>query len=218
MHEILPTEIMAKTLAVYAVAIASLPAIALAQSAPRNAHAQDKLPLRRVQSIPMPNVSGRMDHLGVDVEGGRLFAAALGDNQNTVEVIDLKAGKRIQSIRGQSMPQGVFYSADFKRLFVANGKDGTVKIFRGDNLELLDSLSIGVNADHVGYDQMTKYLYVGAGIPNSRVGALTIIDTQTNKQIASIQTESRPGGIKIERSGPRIFVTLGGLPKVGVVD
>src|SRR5215831_990759 len=49
MHEILPTEIITKTLAVLAVAIASLPAIALAQSAPRNAHAQDKLPLERVQ-------------------------------------------------------------------------------------------------------------------------------------------------------------------------
>jgi YVTN family beta-propeller protein len=167
----------------------------------------------------MPGVSGRMDHLGVDVEGGRLFAAALGNSQNTVEVIDLKAGKRIFSIRGQSMPQGVFYSADFKKLFVANGKDGTVKSFRGDNFERLDSLSIGVNPDHVGYDQATKHLlYVGVGIPNSRAGALSVIDTRTNKQIAVIHTDARPGGIKIETSGPRIFVTLAGMPKVGVVD
>jgi hypothetical protein len=35
-------------------------------------------PLRLVQTIPMPGVHGRMDHLGVDVEGMRLFAAALG--------------------------------------------------------------------------------------------------------------------------------------------
>src|SRR5215831_79090 len=103
----------------------------LAPMGARDAHAQDKLPLQRIQTIPMPNVSGRMDHLGVDVEGGRLFAAALGDNQNTVEVIDLKAGNRIRSIRGQSMPQGVFYSAEFKRLFVANGGDGTVKVSVG---------------------------------------------------------------------------------------
>src|SRR5215831_15356858 len=183
-----------------------------------NAHAQDKLPLQRVQTIPMPCVTGRMDHLGVDVEGGRLFAAARGDNQNTLEVIDLKAGKRLFSIRGQSMPQGVFYSADFKKLFVANGKDGTVKSFREDSFELLDSLSIGTNADHVGYDQATKYLYVGIGIPNSRAGALSVIETRTNKQIGVIRTDSRPGGIKIETSGPRIFVTLAGLPKIGVVD
>jgi DNA-binding beta-propeller fold protein YncE len=184
----------------------------------RNAHVQDKLPLRLVQTIPMPNVSGRMDHLGVDVEGGRLFAAALGDNQNTVEAIDLKAGKRIFSIRGQSMPQGVFYSADFKRVFVANGKDGTVKIFRGDSFELLDSLSSGTNPNHVGYDPAAKYLYVGIGIPNSSAGGLAIIDTRTNKQIGVIQTDTHPGGIKIEASGPRIFVTLAGIPKVGVVD
>src|SRR6516162_5095501 len=192
--------------------------IILALMGTRNAQAQDRLPLQRVQTIPMAGVSGRMDHLGVDVEGGRLFAAALGNNQNTVEVIDLKAGKRIFSIRGQSMPQGVFYSADFKKLFVANGKDGTVKSFRGDSFELLDSLSIGTNADHVGYDQATKYLYVGIGIPNSRAGALSVIETRTNKQIGVIRTDSRPGGIKIETSGPRIFVTLAGLPKVGVVD
>ena len=94
----------------------------LALTTAPNVHAQEKLPLRRVQTIAMPNVKGRMDHLGVDVEGKRLFAAALGDNQNTVEVLDLIAGKRIFSIRGQSMPQGVFYSSDFKRLFVANGQ------------------------------------------------------------------------------------------------
>jgi hypothetical protein len=82
----------------------------------QTAHAQDKLPLQRVQTIPMPGVLGRLDHLGVDIEGGRLFAAALGDRQNTVEVIDLKLGRRISSIRGQSMPQGVFYSTDLKKI------------------------------------------------------------------------------------------------------
>ena len=190
----------------------------LASTGTRNAHAQGKLPLQLIQTIPMPGVSGRMDHLGVDVEGERLFAAALGNSQNTVEVIDLKAGKRIFSVGGQNMPQGVFYSADFKRLFVANGRDGTVKSFRGDSFELLDSLSIGTNADHVGYDQATKYLYVGVSSPNSRAGKLVIVDTRTNKQIGVIQTDSRPGGIKIETASPRIFVTLGGLPRVGVVD
>src|SRR5262245_51016672 len=87
-------------------------------------HGQDKSPLKLVQRIPMPNVKGRLDHFGVDLEGKRLFIAALGDDQNTVEVIDLKAGKRVFSIPGQSKPQGLFYSPDFKKLFVANGTDG----------------------------------------------------------------------------------------------
>src|ERR1700674_1352471 len=86
--------------------------VLLTPTGARNAYAQDKVPLRLVQTIPLPNVKGRMDHLGVDIKGKRLFAAAL-DN-NTLEVIDLNADKRVISIPGQSMPQGVFYSPHFK--------------------------------------------------------------------------------------------------------
>jgi DNA-binding beta-propeller fold protein YncE len=134
---------------------------------------------------------------------------------NTVEVIVLNSGKRVFSVRGQSMPQGVFYSTDFKRLFVANGKDGSAKISRGDNFELIDSLSLGTNPNHVGYDPGGKYLYVGIGIPISKAGALAIIDTPPTSTFGEIKTETHPGGIKIETSGPRIFVTLGGVSKVG---
>src|SRR5579863_1930477 len=34
-------------------------------------------PLRLVQTITMPNVRGRLDHMDVDVKGGRLFVAGL---------------------------------------------------------------------------------------------------------------------------------------------
>lgn len=39
--------------------------------------AQDKAPLRLIQTITMPNVKGRLDHMDVDVEGKRLFVAGL---------------------------------------------------------------------------------------------------------------------------------------------
>src|ERR1051326_3065120 len=107
---------------------------------------EDKSVLKLIQKIPMPNVKGRLDHFGVDIDGRRLFLAALGDDQNTVEVIDLKVGKRVVSIPGQSKPQGVFYSPDFKKLFVANGGDGTCKLFPGDGLKLIHNLLIGTAA------------------------------------------------------------------------
>ncbi|MGA7796370.1 MAG: YncE family protein [Candidatus Acidiferrales bacterium] len=179
-------------------------------------HGQEKLPLKLVQKIPMPNVKGRLDHFGVDLKGQRLFVAALGDDQNTVEVIDLKSGKWISSIPGQSKPQGIFYSSNFKKLFVANGTDGTCKIFAGDTFKLIESLPIGPDADHVGYDPATKYLYVGFG--DAKSGGLAIIDTRTNKHLADIKTDARSGGIKIEKSEPRTFVTLTGATNLGVVD
>ena len=174
-------------------------------------------PLKLVQTIPMPNVQGRLDHFGVDVKSKRVFVAALGDNQNTVEVLDLTSVKRVATIPGQSKPQGIFYSTEFNKLFVANGTDGTCKIFRADDFKLIDELPAGTDADHVGYDPATKYLYVGVG--DAKSGALWVLDTRTNKHVGDIKTDARPGGIKIEQSGgPRIFVTLAGSTKLGVVD
>jgi YVTN family beta-propeller protein len=173
-------------------------------------------PLRLVQTIPMLGVQGRLDHFGLDVKGKRIFVAALGDNQNTVEVLNVGSGKLVASIPGQSKPQGIFYSAEFSKVFVANGDDGSCKIFRSNDFKLISSLSVGTDADHVGYDPATKYLYVGIG--DAKSGALSVIDTSTNKHVRDIKTDARPGGIKIEQSGSRIFVTLAGSTKLGVVD
>ena len=180
------------------------------------AKAQSYAPLKLVQKIPMPGVQGRTDHITVDVNGKRLFVPANSDNQNTVEVIDLKAGKWIASIPGQSKPQGTFYSTDFNTLFVTNGTDGTCKIFRGDTFKLIASLPLGAGANQVGYDPDTKYLYAGLGDRNS--GALAIIDTSSNKQVGEIKTDARPGGITFQKPGPRIFVNLNGATKLGVLD
>ncbi len=177
---------------------------------------QDAAPLKLVQKIPMPNVQDRLDHLGVDVPGKRLFIAALGDKQNTVEVVDLKSNQRISSIPGQSKPQGIFYSSDFNKLFVANGGDGTCKIFVGDTFKLINSFPVGDDADHVGYDPATHYLYIGTG--DAKSGALAVIDTRTGTHVGDIKTDARPGGIKFDKSNSQIYVTLAGSSKLGVVD
>ena len=193
-----------------------LPLVSLMCLGLPSARCQNAPPLKLIQKVPLPKVQDRLDHLGVDVSGKRLFIAALGDKQNTVEVVDLKSNQRAFGIPGQSKPQGVFYSPDFNKLFVANGTDGTCKIFDGQTFRLIESLSIGDDADHVGYDPETKYLYVGFG--DAKSGGLAVIDTRTNKHMRDIKTDARPGGIKFDRSSPRIFVTFTGTDKLGVVD
>src|SRR5436190_23391545 len=64
-------------------------------------------PLRLVDSIPLPGVEGRIDHLAADLDGQRLFVAALGNN--TLEVLDLAARKVVHRIGGLYEPQGVAF-------------------------------------------------------------------------------------------------------------
>src|SRR5712691_10390327 len=105
-------------------------------------------PLRLVQTIPL-TVEGRLDHLYADVKGMRLFVAALGNN--SVEVIDLRAGKRVMSLTGIQKPQGVWYVPALKKLFIASGIDGMCRVYYGKTLELIDSIKLDLGPDLVGY-------------------------------------------------------------------
>src|SRR5258708_25594744 len=98
------------------------------------AAAQGNAPLKLEQTIPLPDVQGRIDHLSLDVAGQRLFVSALGNG--TLEVVDLKAGKRAHTILGLKEPQGALYVADKNRLFLASGKDGTGRRFDGTSFHL----------------------------------------------------------------------------------
>src|SRR5467141_5029093 len=122
-------------------------------------YAQDHAPLRLVQTIPMPNVKGRIDHMDVDVKGKRLFVAGL--ENGSVEVVDLQAGKWLKSIPGFKKTQGIAYVPSLNKLFVASGDDGMLRVFRGDTLELLDSIKLDLGPNRVVYDPHTELLYFG---------------------------------------------------------
>src|SRR3979490_1942958 len=96
-----------------------------------------KQPLRLVQTISIPNVKGRLDHMDVDVKGKRLFVAGL--ENGTFEVGDLEAAKWVRSIPGFKKPQGALVVSELNKLFVTSGDDGMLRVFRGDTLELVDS-------------------------------------------------------------------------------
>ena len=84
-------------------------------------------PLRLVETIPLPGVEGRIDHMAIDEDGGRLFIAALANN--SLEVVDLVAGKVERSIGGLHGPQGVAFLKDRGLIAVASGDDGECRLF-----------------------------------------------------------------------------------------
>src|SRR5215472_15884140 len=122
---------------------------------------QDKEPLRLVQTIPLPNVKGRIDHMDVDVKGKRLIVAGL--ENGTLEVVDLKAGKWMRSVPGFKAPQGIAYLPSLNKIFVASNDDGVVRVFKGDTFELLDTIQLDLGPNRVAYDPHTYLLYVGYG-------------------------------------------------------
>src|ERR1700730_7327688 len=83
-----------------------------------------KVALKLVQTIPLPEVDGRIDHFAIDQKGRRAFLAALA--KNTIEVVDLKVGRATHTLPGFAKPQGVLFVPRFNKLVIASGADGLV--------------------------------------------------------------------------------------------
>ena len=174
--------------------------------------------------IKLTKVEGRMDHLGVDVKGQRLFATAF-DNR-TLEVIDLKTGRQIRSITGLNEPQGAYYDPATNRLFVACGGDGTVKMFDGTTYQLLQTVTLDLDADNVRYDARSNHIVVGYGGQRFLAGkvtrpggggALAILDTN-GKQVGNIDMDAHPESFQLEKMGTRVFVNVPDRQEVEVAD
>ncbi len=171
----------------------------------------ENAPLRLVQTIPLPDVQGRIDHFGIDLKGKRLFMAALGNN--TVEVFDLDANTWLRSIPGLHHPQGVLYVPETERLFVANAEGGDVAIFDGKTLTRVGSVDGLDDADNIRYDETLGRVYVGYGD-----GALVIVDAKEGKRQGEIKLEGHPESFQIEKSAPRMFVNVPDAGHVAVID
>src|SRR5437667_6386041 len=165
-----------------------------------------KQPLRLVQTISLPNVKGRIDHMDVDVKGKRLFVAGL--ENGSLEVVDLQAGKWVRSIPGFEKPQGIAYVESLNKVFAASGDDGMLRVFRGDTLELLDSIKLDLGPNRVAYDPNAKLLYVGYGGKDAGkdYGEVGIIDAETDKHVGDVRAEAHPAELLLDQSGKTLFV------------
>jgi hypothetical protein len=161
--------------------------------------------------IPLLGVKGRFDHFAVDVERQRLFVAALGNN--TLEVIDIREGKHLQSISGMSKPTGVCFLPKKNWIGVANGEKGTFELVDGSNYRVLQTIRGLDDADNVRFDAKRNLVYVGFGD-----GSLAIVDPEKAVKDGEIKLKGHPESFQLETNGPRIFVNVPDKKEVAVID
>lgn len=163
--------------------------------------------LHLINSIPLPQVRGRIDHMALDLQGQRLFVAALGNS--TLEVIDLKKNERMTSIPGFDEPQGVVYIPEAGRVVVASGGDGDVTFLDGQSLKPLKTVRVGGDADNVRYDPARGRVYVGYG-----GGALAVLSA-AGERLGDVPLGGHPESFQLD--GDRIYVNVPSRHEVAVV-
>jgi DNA-binding beta-propeller fold protein YncE len=182
---------------------------AVTQDNPSN---DESAPLVLVRIIPMPDVQGRFDHMGMDVKTGRIFAAVYGDD--SVEVLDVQRSKRVHRIRAAfSKPQMVVYIPDTNRIVVSNEGDGSCEILDADSYKVLDTVKFSEDADQLRFEPAKKRVYVAYG------DALGMFDATTDKRIeGDYELGAHPESFQLEEKGPRIFVNLASVNQIAVIN
>jgi DNA-binding beta-propeller fold protein YncE len=168
-------------------------------------------PLILERTIPLENVSGRIDHLAIDVSGKRLFIAELGNG--SVDIVDLPTGKAAHRISGLKEPQGVAYIPDQDLLVVASAGDGSVRFFRAADLSPLGTIDLGDDADNIRIDPTTRHVLVGYGD-----GGLAVVDAASRSRIGDIKLAGHPEGFQIDPKTNRAYVNIPDAHQIAVVD
>jgi DNA-binding beta-propeller fold protein YncE len=178
-------------------------------------------PLALVQTIAMPEVPAGpyTDHMALDVRGQRLFATPQANK--AVDVLDLKTGKVLHTIPGFANPHSILYRADRNRLFVTDGGTGSLRIFDATTYREIKSIKLELDADGIGYDEKTGYLYVsnGGDAAGKNYSFISIVDTVREEKIGDIRIEAPAlEAMLIDHANNRLYINLPESSSIAVVD
>jgi DNA-binding beta-propeller fold protein YncE len=190
-------------LAVLAVLVAALLDAPAARAQPA--------PLTLEAKIPLGQVRGRIDHLAIDAGRQLLFVAELGND--SVGIVDLRAGTVVHRLSGLSEPQGVGWHAPTGTLYVANAGDGSVRLFQGPDFGAVGQIALGDDADNIRLDARRDRIVVGYG-----KGALALVDPASRRKIGEVPLRGHPESFQFDEQGGRIFVNVPDARQIAVVD
>jgi YVTN family beta-propeller protein len=92
-----------------------------------------------------------------------------------------------------SRPMRVRVSADDKKLYMSNGRAGTISVIDTHSYELLTTIKVGTRPWGIGLSPDGKYLYAANGPSND----VSVVDLATDKEVMRIKAGSSPWGIAI---------------------
>src|SRR5882757_6456577 len=184
------------------------------------ARSQTAAPIKLIQTYELPaEVKGNFDHFGIDLKGGRLFATPEG--YHAVVVFDLNTGKLVHKIDGIGKPHAVLYREDLNHIYITDGDAGDLKIFDGTTYKLVSSVKLLEDADSVGYDPATKFLYIdnGGGDVHETYSMMSVVDTTAGTKLSDIKIDGDTlEAMALEKSSPKLYVNNKAKSQVDVVD
>lgn len=111
---------------------------------------------------------------------------------NVVDTANFKVTKVIALPPG-SRPMSVKVSLDGRRIYVSNGRAGTVSVLDSRTHELLNTIKVGVRPWGMALSPDGKYLYTANGPSND----VSVVDLEANTEIARVKAGASPWAVTV---------------------
>jgi YVTN family beta-propeller protein len=111
---------------------------------------------------------------------------------NVIDTVNAKVS-RVIALPAGSRPMSVKLSPDEKKLYVSNGRAGTISAFDAHSYELLDTIKVGTRPWGIALSPDGKYLFSANGPSND----VSVVDLATNKEISRVKAGASPWGIAV---------------------
>jgi YVTN family beta-propeller protein len=111
---------------------------------------------------------------------------------NVVDALKAEVIKTISLPTG-SRPMHATVAADDQRLYLSNGRAGTISVIDTHNYQLLSLIKVGTRPWGIGISPDGKYLFAANGPSND----VSVVDLGAGKEIMRVKAGSSPWGIAI---------------------
>jgi YVTN family beta-propeller protein len=111
---------------------------------------------------------------------------------NVIDTVNLKVLKTITLPPG-SRPMSVKVASNGRKVYISNGRAGTVSVLDGRTYELLNTIKVGVRPWGIALSPDGKLLYAANGPSND----VSVVDLEANKEIARVKAGGSPWAVAV---------------------
>lgn len=158
--------------------------------------------LKTVADIRLPGGTTRFDYQSLDPSAGRLYLSHMGDG--TVVVFDTKTDKVLANVPGFPVVTGVLVVPALKSVYASVTRNHEIGVLDTEKLVISKRIKDGKFPDGLAYSPETHKLFVS----DEAGGVETVIDTQRNERVNTIQMGGEVGNTQYDPASHLIYACL----------
>ncbi len=138
-------------------------------------------------------VNGRPRSVAFLANGATAFIPSESAGEfNVIDTLKAEVSQTIKLPAG-SRPMHATVSSDDRRLYLSNGRAGTVSVIDTHSYAVLDSIKVGTRPWGIGISPDGKFLFSANGPSND----VSVVDLAAGKEVARVSAGASPWGIEI---------------------